>query len=89
MAPPSRPRAPVPDATATQDESDAAVIAVSATDPDRFADLYDRHAASLYRYAYRRVGAPTADDVVADTYLAAFARRGSYDADRPDARPAG
>ncbi|GGM82027.1 RNA polymerase sigma factor [Dactylosporangium sucinum] len=56
-------------------------------DPGRFADLYDRHAAQLYRYAYQRVGAETAEDVVADTFLAAFAQRDSYDPERLDARP--
>jgi len=56
-------------------------------DPDRFADLYDRYAAQLYRYAYQRVGAATAEDVVADTFLAAFAQRDAFDPARGDARP--
>ncbi len=68
-------------------DADAAVIQASWDDADRFAALYDRHAAQLYRYAHRRVGPQTAEDVVADTFLAAFARRRSYDLGRADARP--
>jgi len=68
-------------------EADAAVIRDSLAEPDRFAELYDRYAAQLYRYAYRRVGAGPAEDVVAETFLAAFQKRGSYDQARPDARP--
>jgi RNA polymerase sigma factor (sigma-70 family) len=67
--------------------TDATVIHASWTDTDRFAALYDRYSAMLYRYAFRRVGAPAAEDVVADTFLAAFQRRTSYDLSRPDARP--
>jgi RNA polymerase sigma factor (sigma-70 family) len=67
--------------------TDAAVIEASWADADRFAELYDRYATQLYRFAYRRVGADTAQDVVADTFLAAFRRRTSYDPARPDARP--
>jgi RNA polymerase sigma factor (sigma-70 family) len=68
-------------------EADATVIRDSLADPDRFAALYDRYAAQLYRYAYQRVGPQAAEDVVADTFLAAFGQRASYDLDRPDARP--
>ena len=68
-------------------EPDATVIHESWTDPDRFAALYDRYAAQLYRYAYQRVGPQVAEDVVADTFLAAFGQRTSYDLARPDARP--
>ncbi len=67
--------------------TDAAAIQTSLRDPTAFAVLYDRYASQLYRYAYRRVGAQTAEDVVAETYLAAFRGRGRYDVARPDARP--
>ncbi len=39
------------------------------------------------RYAAARLGPNMAEDVTAETFLAAFARRGSYDISRPDARP--
>jgi RNA polymerase sigma-70 factor, ECF subfamily len=73
--------------TVTPAHADAALIQQSWDDSDRFAALYDRYAAQLYRYAYRRVGPQAAEDVVADTFLAAFLRRTSYDIARPDARP--
>src|SRR3954463_1076927 len=74
-------------ATETPADPDAAVIRASLTDPDRFAVIYDRYAAMLYRYAYQRVGPEMADDVVAEAFLAAFRGRASYDLARQDARP--
>ena len=44
--------------------SDAEVIAASHGEPERFAIVYDRHAAALYRYAARRLGPDVAQDVV-------------------------
>jgi RNA polymerase sigma factor (sigma-70 family) len=76
-----------PELTVAGEAVDADVIRASWTDPDRFAALYDRYAAQLYRYAYQRVGPQAAEDVVADTFLAAFGQRTSYDLARPDARP--
>ncbi|MDM4719174.1 RNA polymerase sigma factor [Micromonospora sp. WMMA1363] len=70
-----------------EQESDAWYVRASLADHSLFTVLYDRHAAALYRYAHGRVGADAADDVVSDTFLAAFRRRHRYDADRPDARP--
>lgn len=75
------------EATETGAHTDAAVIRSSLADPDRFAAVYDRYAAMLYRYAYQRVGPEIADDVVAETFLAAFRGRASYDLERQDARP--
>lgn len=74
-------------AAGTNADTDAAVIRASLADPDRFAPIYDRYAAMLYRYAYQRVGPEIADDVVAEAFLAAFRGRASYDLDRQDARP--
>jgi len=74
-------------AAGTDTDPDAAVIRASLADPDRFAPIYDRYAAALYRYAYQRVGPEIADDVVAEAFLAAFRGRASYDLDRQDARP--
>ncbi|WP_433375178.1 RNA polymerase sigma factor [Actinoplanes sp. CA-142083] len=68
-------------------DTDAAVIRASLADPDRFAVIYDRYAAMLYRYAYQRMGPGIADDVVAEAFLAAFRGRASYDLGRQDARP--
>src|SRR5690348_13908503 len=66
---------------------DAAVITRSLQHSERFAELYDRHAPTLYRYAARRLGPEPAEDAVAETFLAAFRVRDRYDRDRPDARP--
>jgi RNA polymerase sigma-70 factor (ECF subfamily) len=76
-------RVVVADAQAT----DAEVIEASWQAPERFGALHDRHLDALYRYAYQRVGPAAADDVVADTFLAAFAQRAGYDVGRADARP--
>ncbi|HEY7265005.1 MAG TPA: RNA polymerase sigma factor [Trebonia sp.] len=69
------------------DADDAALIERSWRDPEAFAWLYDRHAARLHRYAARRLGGGHADDIVADTFLAAFRKRHRYDVTVSDARP--
>ncbi len=74
-------------APAREAVSDSDIIAASQQDPERFAALYDKYAPQLYRYACRRVGPEAAEDVVADTFLAAFRRRGRYNLERADARP--
>jgi RNA polymerase sigma-70 factor (ECF subfamily) len=67
--------------------SDAAVISASREHAETFGVIYDRYSAQLYRYAYRRLGPEHAEDVVAETFLAAFRRRKQYDLARDDARP--
>jgi len=62
---------------------DAAVIESSWREPERFAVLFDRHAPHLARCA----GPQVADDLVAETFLAAFAKRDRYDLGHADARP--
>jgi RNA polymerase sigma factor (sigma-70 family) len=49
--------------------------------------LFQRHAESISRYVTRRVGPQVAEDIVAETFLAAFRQRGSYDLTRAEARP--
>jgi RNA polymerase sigma factor (sigma-70 family) len=66
---------------------DAEVIARSWAEPEQFAVLFARHAPLIHRYAARRVGSGAADDLVAETFLAAFGKRLRYDRDHPDARP--
>lgn len=66
---------------------DATLIERSLNEPEIFAVLFDRHAPLLHRYVARRLGPSEAEDVVADTFLAAFQRRDDYDRGRPDARP--
>jgi RNA polymerase sigma-70 factor (ECF subfamily) len=66
---------------------DAAVIEGSWREPERFATLFDRHAPYTYRYLARRAGRQVADDLLAETFLAAFAKRDRYDLGHADARP--
>ncbi|MBE2316135.1 RNA polymerase sigma factor [Solirubrobacter sp. CPCC 204708] len=55
-------------------------------DRDRFAELYDRHAAELLRFCFRQCGnAADAQDLLSITFLEAWRRRGDL---RPEtARP--
>jgi RNA polymerase sigma factor (sigma-70 family) len=69
------------------EEADAEVIGRSLGHPEAFAVIFDRHAASVGRYLARRVGREAAQDLVAETFLAAFKGRAGYDRARPEARP--
>jgi RNA polymerase sigma-70 factor (ECF subfamily) len=69
------------------DEDDAAIIEQSLRRPERFAAIFDRHAAHIQRYLARRLGRQVADDLVAETFLTAFGKRARYDLTRLDARP--
>ena len=66
---------------------DAEIIRRSRHEPEQFAALFRRHAAEIQRYVIRRLGADAAEDVVAETFLAAFRQRHGYDLSRADARP--
>jgi RNA polymerase sigma-70 factor (ECF subfamily) len=66
---------------------DASIIARSLTAPDEFAAIFDRHAPHIHRYLARRVGAQHADDLLGETFTAAFRKRHRYDVNRLDARP--
>ncbi|MFD7873924.1 RNA polymerase sigma factor [Streptomyces sp. NPDC059766] len=68
-------------------DEDASVIADSLTRPEVFGELYHRHAALIHRYAARRLGEDAAEDITAETFLAAFRARGRYDVSRAGARP--
>jgi len=76
-----------PDGSGTDGGDDAAVIARSLRSPECFGAIFDRHAPAIYRYIARRLGPDTADDLLAETFLVAFRRRGRYDSAHPDARP--
>ncbi|MGW5669976.1 RNA polymerase sigma factor [Micromonospora sp. NPDC003776] len=66
--------------------ADDVLIRESIRDPERFAPIFDRHAAAVHRYLARRVG-PPADDLLAETFLVAFGRRASYRPMQLDVRP--
>jgi RNA polymerase sigma factor (sigma-70 family) len=67
--------------------ADAALIERSWDEPERFAELFDRHHAEIHGYVARRLGRRLADDVASETFLIAFDRRRRYDRAHPDARP--
>jgi RNA polymerase sigma-70 factor (ECF subfamily) len=67
--------------------TDAGVIRRSWEDPEAFAELFDRHADDIHRYAAWRLGADAADDLLAETFAQAFQHRRRYDVARSDARP--
>jgi RNA polymerase sigma factor (sigma-70 family) len=67
--------------------SDAAAIARSLESPGAFAGVFERHHAAIHRYLSRRLGANLADELAAETFAVAFARRGRYDVAVADARP--
>ncbi len=66
---------------------DAVIIERSRRKPEQFAVLFGRHAPRIHRYVARRVGRQMADDLVAETFLAAFAKRDAYRAAYRDAAP--
>jgi Sigma-70 region 2 len=59
--------------------ADSVLIAQSRDAPEQFGMLFQRHAAQIHAYAARRLGEPIADDVMAETFLAAFRHRARYD----------
>jgi RNA polymerase sigma factor (sigma-70 family) len=67
--------------------SDADLIEASLADPELFTAIFDRYADEILRYVHARLGPDLAQDVMAETFLAAFRYRGRYDRAQGDARP--
>jgi RNA polymerase sigma-70 factor (ECF subfamily) len=67
--------------------ADSAAIARSRQEPEVFGEIFRRHAAEIKRFVIRRLGLDVAEDVVAQTFLAAFQQRGRYDLARHNALP--
>ncbi|MEW2356882.1 RNA polymerase sigma factor [Spirillospora sp. NPDC029432] len=67
--------------------TDGEAIGASLDDPERFAEIFERHWDEIHRYVARRLGPGIAEDVGAETFAAAFRGRSRYDLSRPDARP--
>ena len=55
--------------------------------PELFGELFERYSGWLRDYVARRVGLQLAEDLVAETFLVAFAHRHRYDTTAPNARP--
>jgi RNA polymerase sigma-70 factor (ECF subfamily) len=67
--------------------TDGELISRSATTPDAFHELFDRHFRAVHRYLARRVGRDRADDLGSQTFTVAFTRRMTFRPDATDARP--
>lgn len=80
-------QAPGSGAAGPDASDDAALIIRSLHAPEGFGELFDRHAPAIFRYIARRLGPDAADDLVAETFLTAFRKRGGYAAEHADARP--
>jgi RNA polymerase sigma-70 factor (ECF subfamily) len=72
---------------APRSETDAVLIERSWREPERFADLFDRHYGELHGFVSRRLGPSLADDLASETFLIAFDRRRRYDVAYPNAGP--
>lgn len=75
-----------PNRAITSVSTDSEIIRRSRDSPSAFAELYDRHAVAIHRYASRRLG-EAADDIMSETFLVAFEKRASFDDSVDDARP--
>src|SRR4051812_14227396 len=67
--------------------SDSAAIADSIDTPGAFATVFERHHAVVHRYLARRLGTDLADELAAEVFAVAFAKRRRYDGSFDDARP--
>jgi RNA polymerase sigma-70 factor (ECF subfamily) len=67
--------------------SDAALIRRSLRHPEEFEALFERHAATVLRYLQLRVGYGLAEELMAETFVRAFASRRRFDSQRASALP--
>jgi RNA polymerase sigma factor (sigma-70 family) len=69
-------------------DSDAALIAMAVSGhADAFPEVLRRHGRAMHAYLARRSDRDTADDLVCEVFLRAFAARRQYDRRWPDAKP--
>jgi len=72
--------------TAGTQAPDAGLTTRFLRDPELFTEVHDRYFATIYRYVASRLGAQIAEDIAAETFLVAFDRRATFDAERGDLR---
>jgi RNA polymerase sigma-70 factor (ECF subfamily) len=65
---------------------DAQQVELSLRDPERFGVVFDRYFAEIHGYVAKRLGRDAADDVAAETFLAAFRSRRRFDVNRGTVR---
>jgi RNA polymerase sigma-70 factor (ECF subfamily) len=68
-------------------ETDGELIACSLDRPERFEEIFDRHAPSIYRYLRRRVGDQLAEELTAETFTRALHARRQFSVARASALP--
>lgn len=66
---------------------DGELVERSRDEPELFSGVFHRHFEEIHRYVARRLGPDTADDIAAETFLAAFRRRDRYDPAKGAVRP--
>jgi RNA polymerase sigma factor (sigma-70 family) len=67
-------------------DDDVAVLLRSRTEPERFAELFERYFPALHGYASRRLDGAGGDDVASETFLIAFRQRERFDPARGSVR---
>src|SRR6185503_9174556 len=67
--------------------SDAAAIALAREVAGEFASVFERHHPAVHSYLARRLGVDLADELAAEAFAVAFAKRDRYDSSYEDARP--
>lgn len=67
--------------------TDSEIIRRSLDTPAAFAELFERHERVVGAFAARRVGSHGAEDVLSETMLVAFRRRGDFDLAWDSAKP--
>lgn len=67
--------------------TDSEIIHRSLDDAGAFSEIFERHVRPVGGYIRRRIGADAVDDVLSETFLVAFRRRGSFDHRHPSSLP--
>ncbi|WP_312882758.1 RNA polymerase sigma factor [Streptosporangium album] len=71
---------------AAHPQGDAEVIRLSLDESERFSAIFDLYFGEIHRYVAQRLGADSAEDIVAETFLTAFRKRARYDPSRAGVR---
>jgi RNA polymerase sigma factor (sigma-70 family) len=66
---------------------DGELIRLSFDDPSQFALIFERHAGALHKYLSKRSNHSNVDDLLSETFIAAFRGRRNYNLTFEDARP--
>lgn len=67
--------------------TDSEIIERSLEQPEAFSGVFERHVRPVGAYIRRRLGSEAVDDVLSETFLVAFRRRGSFMLEAESALP--